>query len=161
MRRRVSPSRTNTSVCAFAPREYVFSCAVSQPFRTFSFFFFSRRTFPLARPPSPLLWRPVRIQVHCGCDFFLLGPFWLLFPSSEVTYSSGHPLASEVFSRPTTRLLLQPLSGPQSLPSDSDLHQRRFVVLSGSHIYVQSRFTKSFVHHHHRLSSALTARTVY
>ncbi len=135
VRRRVSPSHANTSACAFAPCEHVFSCAGSQTFLRLFFFLFLRRTFPLVWPPSPPWYHPVRGQVRHGCNFFLSGLFWLLFPSSEVAYSSGRPLASGVFSHPTTRLLPRSLLGPQSLPTDSGLHQHHSVVSSGSHIY--------------------------
>ncbi len=45
VRRCVSPSRANTSACAFAPHEHVFFCTGSQPFR--AFLFFLRKTFGL------------------------------------------------------------------------------------------------------------------
>ncbi len=62
--------------------------------------------------------------------FLPVGSFSSCCPVVQGRVFKWSLLASRVFLCPTTRLLPRPLSGPQSLPSNSGLHQRRSVIYS-------------------------------
>ncbi len=136
-------------MCFRTSQARVFLCRVLTFLRHLFFLFFAEdfsacaasESAPVVSGSQPSASR-VRFRLVMSCP--------VPVPSSEVAYPGSCPLASGVFSRPTTRLLPRPLLGPQSLPSDSGFHQRRSVVSFGSHM---------FVHSHHRFPSALMERT--
>ncbi len=84
-------SHTITSACVFTPREHVFFHARSRTLVALFSFSFSRRTFPLARPPVPPQLCSVCGKV-CGEGAPFLSESILrpLFLSSELAGSNGN-----------------------------------------------------------------------